>query len=177
MNKKYLIYGSIGVVVLIALYYATKSPNKPITDEENVESEGDPTTSKDKTKEQTTLDPKLASITQEKNWVKNIKGKNIYSKLDNVKLRKNEYVNDGIINNLYGTVDNNGTLLGVAVGAYLDRGKATNPVTKAPYNWLQIKLADSVYNDIQKNQRNFATRDLFKAPNIYVFVREDVIKL
>jgi hypothetical protein len=176
MNKKYLIYGSIGVVVLVAIYYATKSPETPIADEDIVE-EGDPTTSKEKTKEQTTLDPKLATIIQDKNWVKNIKGKSIYSKLDNVKLRKTEVVNDGVINNLYGTVDKNGTLLGVAVSAYLDKGKATNPVTKAPYNWIQIKLADGVYNDIQKNQRNFATRDLFKAPNVYVFVREDVIKL
>lgn len=176
MNKKYLIYGGIGVVVLIAVYYATKSPAQPITDEAST-SEGDPETGKDKTKEQITIDPKLASITQEKNWVKNIKGKNIYSKLDNVKLRKTEVVNDGVINNLYGTVDKSGTLIGVAVSAYLDKGKATNPITKAPYNWIQIKLADSVYKDIQKNQRNFATRDLFKAPNVYVFVREDVIKL
>ena len=177
MNKKYLIYGSIGVVVLIAIYYATKSPDSPTTDEETTSSEGEPTSGTDKTKEQTTIDTKLASITQQKNWVKNLIGKSVYSKLDNVKLRKTEVVNDGLINNLYGTVDKNGTLLGSVVAAYLDKGKATNPVTKSPYNWMQIKLADAVYNDIQKNQRNFATRDLFKAPNVYVFVREDVIKL
>jgi hypothetical protein len=176
MNKKYLIYGSIGVVILIAIYYATKSPETPIADEDIVE-EGDPTTSKEKTKEQTTLDPKLATIIQDKNWVKNIIGKSVYSKLDNVKLRKNEFVNDGLINNLYGEVEKKDTLLGVVKGAFLDKGKATNPATKSPYNWFQIKLADSVYNDIQKNQKNFATRDLFKAPNVYVFVREDVIKL
>lgn len=176
MNKKYLIYSAVGVVVLIAVYYATKSPDKPTTDE-GTPSEGEPATSSDKSKEQVTIDPKLASITQQKNWVKTLLGKKVYSKLDNVKLRKSEVVNDGLINNLYGTVDKNGTLLGVVSGAYLDKGGATNPVTKTTYNWLQIKLDDAVYNEIQKNQRNFATRDLFKAPNVYAYVREDVIKL
>jgi hypothetical protein len=176
MNKKYLIYGAVGVVVLIAIYYATKSPDQP-TNDEGIPSEDEPTSSSDKTKEQITIDPKLASITQQKNWVKNVIGKSVYSKLDNVKLRKNEFVNDGLINNLYGEVEKKDTLLGVVKGAYLDKGKATNPATKSPYNWFQIKLSDAVYEDIQKNQKNFATRDLFKAPNVYVFVREDVIKL
>lgn len=176
MNKKYLIYGAVGVVVLIAVYYATKSPEQPTTDE-GIPSEDEPTSSTDKTKEQTTIDPKLATITQQKNWLKNVIGKNVYSKLDNVKLRTSEVVNDGLINNLYGSVDKGGTLLGVVTTAYLDKGRATNPATKAPYNWFQIKLSDAVYEDIQKNQKNFATRDLFKAPNVYAFVREDVIKL
>jgi hypothetical protein len=176
MNKKYLIYGAVGVVVLIAVYYATKTPDSPTTDE-GTPSEGEPTSSTDKTKEQITIDPKLASITQQKNWVKSLLGKSVYSKLDNVKLRKTEVVNDGLVNNLYGMVDKRDTLLGVVKGAYLDKGGATNPATKKTFNWLQIKLDDAVYNDIQKNQKNFATRDLFKAPNVYVFVREDVIKL
>lgn len=177
MNKKYLIYGGIGVVVLIAVYYATKSTKQPTTDEEGIASEDKPTSSTDKTKEQTTIDPKLATIKQQKNWLKNVIGKNVYSKLDNVKLRTSEVVNDGLINNLYGSVDKSGTLLGVVTTAYLDKGRATNLATKAPYNWFQIKLSDGVYDDIQKNQKNFATRDLFKAPNVYAFVREDVIKL
>ena len=104
-------------------------------------------------------------------------------------VRNSEYINDGKISNLYGTVPKKGTLLGVVQGVYLENtkggllgitkgdGKATNPVTKKPYNWVKIKLADAVYNDIQKNQRNFITRDLFKTPNVYVFVREDAIKL
>jgi hypothetical protein len=178
MNKKYLIYGSIGVVVLIAIYYATKSPDTPIIDGvEDDSSEGEPSSDKTKSKEQITIDPKLASLTLEKNWAKTIKGKNIYSKLDNVKLRKTEYVNDGVINNLYGTVDKKGTLLGVAEGVYLDYGKATNPATKTRYNWIRVQLNNTVYNEIQKNQRNFATRDLLKVPKVYVFVREDAIKL
>jgi hypothetical protein len=188
MNKRYLLYGGVGVVILIAIYYATKSPDVPILDDDVVD-ESSSTTSTGKTQEQITLDPKLVSLMQQKDWIKTINGKNIYSKLDNVKVRNSEYINDGKISNLYGTVPKKGTLLGVVQGVFLENtkggllgiikgdSKATNPVTKKPYNWVKIKLADAVYNDIQKNQRNFITRDLFKNPNVYVFVREDAIKL
>jgi hypothetical protein len=174
MKKEYLMYGGLGVVVLIALYYATKDNS---VQEDSIEVEpSDIQQGSDKTKEQVKLDPSLANIFKSTTWNKDIIGKNVFSKISDIKLRDNELVNDGIINNIYGVVSKPNTNLGNVVGAYLDRGGAINPETKTKYKWVKIKLTDAVYNEVQK-QKSFLTKDLFKMPNVYKFVREDVIKL
>lgn len=174
MKREYLIYGGLGVVVLIALYYATKDDS---VQEDLVEGEStDIQQGSDKTKEQIKLDPTLANIFKSTTWNKDIIGKNVFSKISDVKLRDNELVNDGIVNNIYGVVSKADTNLGSVVGAYLDKGGAINPETKTKFKWVKIKLTDAVYNEIQK-QKSFLTRDLFKMPNVYKYVREDVIKL
>jgi hypothetical protein len=174
MKKEYLIYGGLGVVVLIALYYATKDTPDAETIEE--ETEGEVQQGSDKSKEQIKLDPNLANIFNSKTWNKDIVGKKVYSKISDIKLRDNEVVNDGIINNIYGVVSKPNTLIGEVVAGYLDRGGAINPETKTKFKWVKIKLTDAVYKEVQ-SQKSFLTKDLFGMPNVYKYVREDVIKL
>jgi hypothetical protein len=179
MNKKYLIYGGIGVVVLIAIYYATKSPDQPITDEGDFSSEDESTSNTEITKEQRALDPKVKEVIKlkeaedKKPYVKTI-GKNVYTKVNNVKLRKKPYVNNGTINNIYGEVAKKDTLIGTIGFSVLDREGVINPSTNKVFNWFQIYMSTPVFDDIQKNQKNFLTRQIVKP---IVFVREDVIKL
>ena len=176
MKKHYLIYGGIGVALLVALYFATKSESQTTTEEQPTDNGGDVQQGSDKTKEQINLDPTLAQILSQSNWSSQMFNKNIYTKIADAKLRDNELVNDGIISNLYGTIPNAGTLVGSVVGGYLDTGGGINPITKTRYKWFKVKITDSVYKDIQK-QKSFLTRDLFKPTNVYKFIREDVIKL
>jgi hypothetical protein len=176
MKKEYLIYGGLGVVVLIALYYATKDTPKGDTSEDEGQTVSDIEQGSDKTKEQIKLDPALANIFKSPTWNKDIIGKKVYSKIADIKLRDNELVNDGLINNIYGVVSKAGTYLGDVVGAYYDRGGAINPESKVKYKWVKIKLTDAVYKEVQ-SEKSFLTKDLFKIPNVYKYVREDVIKL
>lgn len=174
MKKEYLIYGGLGLVVLVALYYATKETSIEETLEE--ETEGEVQQGSDKTKEQVKLDPNLANVLNSKTWNIDIVGKKVYSKISDIKLRDNEVVNDGIINNIYGIVSKPNTLIGEVVAGYLDRGGAINPETKTKFKWVKVKLTDSVYKEVQ-SQKNFLMKDLFGMPSVYKYVREDVIKL
>jgi hypothetical protein len=179
MNKKYLIYGGIGVVVLIAVYFATKSPDAPTTDEGSTE--GDTPSNDGITKEQKAMDEKLVNtikFAKPKNKtdvIKSFYGKNVYTKVDNVKLRKEPYVNNGTLNNIFGTIAKKDVLIGTIGSSYLDREDTINPSTNQVYNWFQIKLSDAVYNDINKNQKNFLTKQFSNVAMPYV--REDVIRL
>jgi len=174
MKREYLIYGGLGVVVLIALYYATK--DNSIQDDSVEVKSSDIQQGSDKTKEQVKLDPNLANVFKSKTWNKDIVGKKVYSKIAEIKLRDSIKVNDGLINNIYGVVSKPNTLIGEVVAGYLDIGGAINPETKTKFKWVKIKLTDAVYKEVQ-SQKSFLTKDLFGMPNVYKYVREDVIKL
>lgn len=174
MKKQYLIYGGIGLAVLLALYLATKKEEQ--TEVETSEESTDVQQGSDKTEKQIKLDPSLAQILSQPNWASVMTNKNVYTKVSDAKLRNNEFVNDGMISNLYGTIYKEGTLVGSVVGGFLDTGGAINPITKSRYKWFKVKLTDAVYKEIQK-QKNFLTKDVFKPANVYKFIREDVIKL
>lgn len=179
MNKKYLIYGGIGIVVLIAVYFVTKSSDAPTTDEGSTE--GDTKSNTGISEEQKAMDEKLVNaikFAQPKNKtdvLKSFYNKKIYTKVDNVKLRKKPYVNNGTINNIFGEIAKKDTLIGTIGLSYLDSEDTINPSTNKVYNWFQIKLSDVVYNDINKNQKNFLTKQFINLAMPYV--REDVIKL
>lgn len=123
---------------------------------------------------QGTPDPKIDVKIREKTT----KGLTISSKIDGVKLRTSAYANDGIISNLYGEVPKSGTIIGVVSTAPIeDKGGAFNPSTQQKWKWLGVSITDGVYKEIQENQRNFFTRDVWAKKPITLYVREDVIKL
>ena len=179
MNKRYFIYGGVGVVILIAIYFATKTPDAPTTDEGSTE--GDTPSNDGITKEQKAMDEKLVNAIKfakpqnKTDVLKSFYGKNIYTKVDNVKLRKKPYVNNGTINNIFGEIAKKDTLIGTIGLPFLDSEDTINPSTNKVYNWFQIKLSDAVYNDINKNQKNFLFKQLTNITMPYV--REDLIKL
>jgi len=108
----------------------------------------------------------------------NTKGLVVLSKIDKVKLRTDYFVNDGVINNLYGEVPTKDIVIGTVVTNPInDKGGAINPNTKQYWKWLGVKITDGVYKEIQDNQRNFFTRDSWKNIPSVLYVREDVIKL
>lgn len=151
----------VGAAVGLAIFIATYKKD----DDDKKQDEPDP---------QTKPDLKLDVRIREGNT----KGLVVLSKIDKVKLRTDYFVNDGVINNLYGEVPTKDIVIGTVVTNPInDKGGAINPNTKQYWKWLGVKITDGVYKEIQDNQRNFFTRDSWKNIPSVLYVREDVIKL
>jgi hypothetical protein len=105
---------------------------------------------------------------------KAIKGKNILTKTNTTKLRKENYVNNGFINNLFDEVEGQSVLLGEAVEVAIDRGSMTNPNTNRPYKWVKFKLDRGTYDKLEDKKSWYQKNTSFI--QYYPWVREDVIK-
>jgi hypothetical protein len=102
--------------------------------------------------------------------------KPIYAKLDNVKIRRENFVNNGIINNIMSTITNRGTLLGNVIQVVDDKGKLTNPDGKV-YKWFRIKPAQITLDDMNRN-KNFLTHTFLPdSTGKEIYVREDTVQL
>ena len=176
INKKY-IYPLIAVAIAGGIFLLV-SKKKPKNDGGGGDTPIEPPTDGSEiSAEQKKIDATLNTILSNKNANTLIKGKKIYSKVANAKGRTQPAVNDGVVNNLYGTISNANTYLGNAVGVANDLGKTINPATKKPFVWVKVQLSKDGYDAVQTN-RSFFTRDLFTPATLpYVYFREDVIKL
>lgn len=146
----------IGVVALVtALYFVTKPKGDKQEEEDSQEK----------------ADPKLDKLVKEGKVV----GATLVSKVKNVKLRHQAYVNDGFVNNRYGEAPEANMTIGTVLSTADDLSKNINPATSQPYKWFRIKIADSLYKEIQTNQRNWWTRENIVPSQL--FVREDTVKI
>jgi hypothetical protein len=102
--------------------------------------------------------------------------KPIYTKLDNVKIRRENFVNNGIINNIMSTITNRGTLLGNVIQVVDDKGKLTNPDGKV-YKWFRIKPAQITLDDMNRNKGFLTHVFLPNTTGKEIFVREDTVQL
>ena len=105
---------------------------------------------------------------------KAIKGKKIFTKTNTTKLRKENYVNNGFINNLFDEVEGQSVLLGEAVEVAIDRGSMKNPNTNRPYKWVKFKLDRGTYDKLEDKKSWYQKNTSFI--QYYPWVREDVIK-
>jgi hypothetical protein len=146
----------IGVVALItALYFITKPKGNKQEEEDSQE------------KPNAKLD-ELVKAGQ-------VVGATLVSKVKNVKLRHQAYVNDGAVNNRYGEAPEANMNIGTVVSVVDDLTKNINPATSQPYKWFKIKIDKALFNEIQTNQRNIATRQTLVPSQL--FVREDTVKI
>jgi hypothetical protein len=146
----------IGVVALItALYFITKPKGNKQEEEDSQE------------KPNAKLD-ELVKAGQ-------VVGATLVSKVKNVKLRHQAYVNDGAVNNRYGEAPEANMTIGTVVSVVDDLTKNINPATSQPYKWFKIKIDKALFNEIQTNQRNIATRQTLVPSQL--FVREDTVKI
>jgi hypothetical protein len=153
-EKNWLI--GVGVVgILTALYFITKPKKDKQGDESNQE----------------TPDPKLDELIKAGKAV----GATLVSKVKNVKLRHQAYVNDGVVNNRYGEAPEANMAVGQVLSVVDDLTKNVNPATSNPYKWFRIKIDKNLYDEIQKNQRSILTRETIVPSQL--FVREDTVKL
>lgn len=171
-KKLYPLIG-VGIALGLILLVAKKRKNDDTTPEPTPNPDGEGGIPA----EQKKVDPTLASILSSKDANTLIKGKKLYTKVGNVKARTQAFVNDGIVNNLYGDITNANTFVGTAISVLNDGSGAQNTTANRPYKWVKIQLSKEGYDAVQAN-RSFLTRDLF-TPSTFpiVYLREDVIKL
>ena len=175
INKKY-IYPLIGLAIAGGIFLLLTN-KKPKDDGGGETPQPTPDDNGGISPEQKKIDANLNTILASKSANTLIKGKKIYSKVVNAKARTQPAVNDGLVNNLYGTISDANVYVGNAVSIATDMGKTINTATKKPYVWVKIQLSKDGYDAVQSN-RSFLTRDLFTPATLpYVYFREDVIKL
>jgi hypothetical protein len=102
--------------------------------------------------------------------------KPIYTKLENVKVRYENYVNNGIINNVMSTITDRGFLLGNIVQVVEDKGKLKNNDGRV-YKWFKIKPAQITLDEMNRNKGFFTHVFLPNSTGREIYVREDTIKL
>jgi hypothetical protein len=77
--------------------------------------------------------------------------KPIYTKIDGVKVRYENFVNNGIINNIMSTITNTGTLLGNIIEVKDDKGKLKNSDGRV-LKWFRIKPSKIALEDMNRNK-------------------------
>ena len=102
--------------------------------------------------------------------------KPIYTKLDNVKVRNSNYVNNGLIDNVMSTITNRGLLLGNIIQVVEDKGKLKNNDGRV-FKWFRIKPAQVTLDEMNRNKSFFTHVFLPESTGKQIFVREDTIKL
>jgi hypothetical protein len=164
INEKSIIKTGALFAVLLAMYIVLGKKKDDGGDDNSQES----------TSAQNIPDPKLDVKIREKST----KGLTIISKVDSAKLRTEPFADDGFIDNLYGEIPKSGTKIGLVTTAPIeDKGGAFNKSTQQKWKWLGVTITDAVYKEIQDNQRNFLTRDVWANKPKTLYIREDVIKL
>ena len=130
-------------------------------------------TARPKDVSQNKLSPKLDSLVSNGK----IKGAKIYTKVDAVKVRTSASVNNGGINNIYGTMPIKERFVGIATGkVVVEQGKdRKNPLTGKDYRWIQVTLSKFAYDKMQ-SQMNLAFNDWIPKTVMFpVWVRDDVV--
>lgn len=160
MNKG-LKYGLVGTGVLAVTYLVVALMNKRKGDDDFVQPNP-----------QEKPDPTLTDATINSTAI----GMKLFSKVDEVRIRNQNFVNDGLISNVYDTVPLKDTYMGKVVRILVGPKDQINPATKRPYNWLSFQLDKTLYGAMQKN-RLFFNRDVVEAipPPNKTWVREDVV--
>ncbi len=108
---------------------------------------------------------------------KNLIGKKIYSKVANIKARRSDWVNDGLINNVLGLVPSKNIYLGTINNVYEDATNSKNASGRV-YKWVRLKLSEQALTAMKNADNSFFTDiKLSTLGSLDVYFREDVISL
>jgi len=183
-DKKLYLYSGLAIVgaliSYVAIVYVRKTPNNldnaaEIKDAETTVSVT--STGEVIDKAQSTVPLSLIEILKKTSAqaTTSLINKPIYTKLDDVKVRYSNYVNNGFISNIASSLTNTGTLIGNVVQVVEDKGKLKNNDGRI-YKWFKIKPSIVAIEDMNRN-KSFLTHVFSANLPIPFFVREDTIKL
>lgn len=164
--KKTWIYIGTGIGVMSATLLVLVLANK------NKGGEGD--NKEGETEPQDKPDPKLQAAIITSSAI----GKKLYTKVNEVKIRESQEVNNGFMNNIYDTVPTANTYLGTVARIVAPNKDNINPATGKPYVWISFNLDKALYAKMQE-ARSWYDKDVWTniPPAGRTWVREDVIKL
>ena len=177
-NRKMYLYSGLAIAVSVVAYFVITKGKKPPPDhKKDVLPDVTTQTGDVITAEQAMIDAELKEMLNKTISEVNatLINKPVFTKLDNVKVRSSNFVNNGIVNNVMSSISNKGTLLGNIVAVFEDKGKLTNNDGKI-FKWFKIKPAQVTLDDMNRN-KDFLTRKFLPEYKELIYVREDVIKL
>lgn len=117
------------------------------------------------------------TVTESSNLLRN---KTVFSKLDGVKARNGNYVNNGIVNNIMGDIKPSGIKLGKVVSVINDKNNAKNPQGRV-YRWIKVLPSQESIDEMNKNKSflspKLASASVYALAKAPFYYREDTIKL
>jgi hypothetical protein len=181
-DKKLYLYSGLAIVGALVAYVIITKKKPPVSSEGTGTPDPETTVAVTTTgdvidQNQVLIPATLAQILKKTSAEATVAliNKPVYTKLDDVKVRNDSYVNNGIVNNIMSTITNKGTLLGNVIQVVEDKGKLTNSEGKV-FKWFKIKPAQITLDDMNRNKA-FLTRVFLPESKEVIFVREDTIKL
>jgi hypothetical protein len=177
-DKKLYLYSGIAIAFAVVAYVFITKKKKGGNGTTDIAKPDVKTTTGDIiSNEQSVIDLSLQEILNKSLLEANaiLKSKPVFTKLDNVQVRNDSFVNNGIVNNIMSSISNKGTLLGNVIAVVEDKGRLTNTSGKV-FRWLKIQPAQITLDDMNRN-KDFLTRKFLPEYKEVIFVREDVVKL
>jgi hypothetical protein len=179
-NKKLYLYSGLAIALAVVTYVViTKKKPLLITSDENSQDDGLETPTGDTiTSQQAQIPSDLSNILNKssKEATNILKGKPIYTKLDNVVVRRENYVNNGFFNNIMSKINDSGFLLGTIIEVKEDKGLLKNFDGRI-YKWFRIKPNQATLNEMNKNKDFLTSKFLPNSTGREIYVREDALKL
>ena len=124
------------------------------------------------TEEQKKVPPKIQSAAANKSVANGMK---VFAKLNGIKGRSQNYVNNGYINNIIWEGENAGEFLGKVTATAKDRENSADDKGKI-YTWFIVTLDRKAW-DRYNNTKSFLTKQtVYTAGNNWAWFREDTLK-
>jgi hypothetical protein len=184
-DKKIYLYSGLSIVGAIIAYVIITRKKPLLNDASEGSGEKDPetnisvSTTGEVVEQAQVVIPKSLSDILNKTTAQStalLINKPIYTKLDNVKVRNSNYVNNGIIDNIMSTISSSGFLLGNVIQVVEDKGKLKNNEGRV-YRWFKIKPAQITLDEMNKNKSFLTHVFLPNSTGREIYVREDTVKL
>lgn len=184
-EKKLYLYSGLAIVGAIIAYViiTKKKPNVNNSGDANGNTDPETNTTVSTTGEiidnEQVLIPKTLSEILKKPSAQvtvALRNKPLYTKLDNVKVRNQNYVNNGIVNNIMSEITNSGFILGNILEVKDDKGGLKNPDGRV-YKWFRVKPTQVTLDEMNRNKSFFTHVFLSNSTGREIYVREDTVKL
>lgn len=179
-NKKLYLYSGLAIALAVGVYAViTKKKLLPTTSNQDLQDSGVVTsTGNTITKEQAEIPSDLLEILKKtsKEATTTLNGKPIYTKLPNVLVRRDNYVNNGFFNNVMSKITDSSFLLGNVIEVKEDKGLIKNADGRI-YKWFRIKPNQATLNEMNENKDFLTSNFLPNTTGKEIYVREDALKL
>ena len=140
-DKKLYMYSGVAIASAIVAYFLITRKSKTSGKDALIEETVITDTGSEIPVEQAILPVELESVFSLplKEAVRKIGNKNVYTKVADVKARKGANVNNGFVNNAYGTIADKNTNVGKVIAISEDANGAKN-VKGRVYKWVKVNL-------------------------------------
>jgi hypothetical protein len=181
-DKKLYMYSGVAIATAIVAYFLITRKSKLSGKDALIEETVVTDTGSEIPIEQAILPVELEAVFNLplKEAVKKIGNKNVYTKVADVKARKGANVNNGFVNNAYGTIADKNTNVGKVIAISEDSNGAKN-VKGRVYKWVKVNLSQEARKSINKSPNesllNTFSGSLPSTGNVFAYFREDTITL